>query len=273
MSLDDQPQRLIEQPALRSVPPAPAPAAPKPTNRRRQVIMGVVAVAVIAAGMTYGRAYWQDDRFMVVTDDAYVQGNIAQVSAKIQGYVSDIAVTENQKVAAGDVLLRLDNGDYKIALDLAQSKISTQTETLKRIDAQTTAAKASVDQAKAQKDASDAALRNAQTVDDRTRNLLTTKAVAQAQVDTADAALDQAKADQAGANALIASAEANVAVMQAQYSESQGGMRAGTCCATGAAQSGFDSVARALRGHHHPSDAAAGRSGQPWADFGRDRAD
>ena len=226
MSLDDQPQRLIEQPALRSVPPAPAPAAPKPTNRRRQVIMGVVAVAVIAAGMTYGRAYWQDGRFMVVTDDAYVQGNIAQVSAKIQGYVSDIAVTENQKVAAGDVLLRLDDGDYRIALDLAQSKISTQTETLKRIDAQTTAAKASVDQAKAQKDASDAALRNAQTVDDRTRNLLTTKAVAQAQVDTADAALDQAKADQAGANALIASAEANVAVMQAQYSESQGGMRA-----------------------------------------------
>lgn len=226
MSLDDQPQRLIEQPASRSVPPAPAPAAPKPTNRRRQVIMGVVAVAVIAAGVIYGRAYWQDGRFMVVTDDAYVQGNIAQVSAKIQGYVSDIAVTENQKVAAGDVLLRLDDGDYKIALDLAQSKISTQTETLKRIDAQTTAAKASVDQAKAQKDASDAALRNAQTVDDRTRNLLTTKAVAQAQVDTADAALDQAKADQAGANALIATAEANVAVMQAQYSESQGGMRA-----------------------------------------------
>ncbi|MBC7737307.1 MAG: HlyD family secretion protein [Candidatus Saccharibacteria bacterium] len=188
--------------------------------------MAVIALALIGLGATYGRAYWLDGRFMVTTDDAYVQGNIAQVSAKIQGYVSDIAVSENQIVAAGDVLVRLDDGDYKIALELAQSKIATQTETLKRIDAQTAAAKASVEQAQAHKDATEAALRNAQTVADRTHNLAETKAVAQAQVDTADATLDQATADLAGAKAQIASAEANVAVMQAEYLETQSGLRA-----------------------------------------------
>lgn len=234
MSLDDQPQRsnapASTQPALRLATPVAgtvvAPVAAKPKSWRRLVILGVAAMALVGVGATYGRDYWQDGRFMVSTDDAYVQGNIAQVSAKIQGYVSDIAVRENQTVSAGDVLVRLDDGDYKIALDLAQSKIATQTETLKRIDAQTTAAKAAVEQAQAQKDAKQAALRNVQTVDDRTRNLAGSKAVAQAQVDTADAALDQAKADFAGAVAQIASAEASVAVIQADYAETQSGLRA-----------------------------------------------
>lgn len=224
MSLDDQPQRIIE-PALNRASQVAAPAA-KPKSRRKLVFLGLAVVALIGFGATYGREYWQDGRFMIATDDAYVQGNIAQVSAKIQGYVSAIAVVENQIVAAGDVLLRLDDGDYKIALDLAQSKITTQAVTLKRIDAQTTAAQAAVAQAQAHKDASEAALRNARTVADRTRNLAGSKAVAQAQVDTADAVLDQATADLAGATAQIASAEANVAVMQAQYLETQSGMRA-----------------------------------------------
>lgn len=229
MSLDDQPQ-----PSLASVTaPVPAsrqqgaavPAAPA-KGKRKPVVLGVLALALVGLGATYGRDYWENGRFMVATDDAYVQGNIAQVSAKIQGYVSDIAVTENQIVAAGDILVRLDDGDYKIALDLAQSKIGTQSETLKRIDAQTTAAKAAVEQAAAHKDAMDAALRNAQTVADRLHTLVSSKSVPQAQVDKADADLDQALADLAGAKAQIASAEANVAVMQAQYDESQSGLRA-----------------------------------------------
>lgn len=233
MSLDDQPQPALQSttppiPVLLAptgAPVPPAPVAPS-KSRRRPVIFAIVAFVVMGLGATYGRDYWENGRFMVTTDDAYVQGDIAQVSAKIQGYVSEIAVQENQIVAAGDVLVQLDDGDYRIALDLSQSKIGTQTETLKRIDAQTAAAKSAVVQAQAHKDAVDAALRNAKTVDDRTRNLAGTKSVAQAQVDTADAALDQAQADVAGADAQIASAEANVAVMQAEYQETQSGLKA-----------------------------------------------
>jgi len=218
MSLDDQPQPALAIHHLQA--PARAKTSPK------KLILGVVALGVVALAATYGRDWWTAGRFMVSTDDAYVQGNIAQVSAKIQGYVSAIAVAENQKVAAGDVLLRLDDGDYKIALDLAQSRIGTQTETLKRIEAQTLAARAAVEQAVAHQDAMEAALRNAQTTADRLHTLVTTKSVPQAQVDTADADLDQARADLVGAKAAIASAEAHVAVMQAQYAETQSGMRA-----------------------------------------------
>lgn len=258
MSLDDQPQpnvgtgnarlALVQTPAVQSpalketqapvAPPVAPPAAPvaeappkaaepaKPKSRRKTVILGIVALALVGFGATYGRDYWMDGRFMVSTDDAYVQGNIAQVSAKIQGYVSEIPVQENQKVQAGDVLVRLDDGDYRIALDLAKSKIATQTETLKRIDAQTQAAKAAVLQEQANKDAMIAALKNAKLVDDRARSLAASNAATRAQVDSADAALAQATADLAGAEAKITSAEANVAVMQAEYAETQSGMRA-----------------------------------------------
>lgn len=233
MSLDDQPQASLgsgsAHPALvrtpQAAPAAPAAAAPA-KSRRKPVILGLLALVVVALGATYGREYWMDGRFMVSTDDAYVQGNIAQVSAKIQGYVSEIPVAENQNVAAGDVLVKLDDGDYTIALALDKSKIATLTQTLKRIDAQTTAAKAAVAQAQASRDAMAAALHNAKLADDRARSLVTSNAVTQAQVDNADAALAQATADLAGAEAQIASAEANVMVMQAEYQESQSGMQA-----------------------------------------------
>jgi membrane fusion protein, multidrug efflux system len=240
MSLDDQPQASLGSATSRlAVVPArtpnheakpaieqAAPVAEKPKSRRKQVVFGVIALALIGLGGSYGRDYWLDGRFMVATDDAYVQGNIAQVSAKIQGYVSEIPVAENQIVAAGDVVMQLDDGDYKIALELAKSKIATQTETLKRIEAQTSAAKASVLQAQAQRDAATAALRNAQLVDDRARSLVASNAMTQAQVDSADAALAQATANLAGAEAQITSAGANVAVVQAEYLETQSGMRA-----------------------------------------------
>lgn len=249
MSLDDQPQpnagtgnarlALVQTPAVQSpaLKETPAPAAPvaeapkaaasaKPKSRRKTVVLSIIALALVGFGATYGRDYWLNGRFMVSTDDAYVQGNIAQVSAKIQGYVSEIPVVENQKVQAGDVLVRLDDGDYRIALDLAKSKIATQAETLKRIEAQTEAAKAAVLQEQANRDAMTAALKNAKLVDDRARSLAASNAATRAQVDSADAALAQATADLAGAEAKIASAEANVAVMQAEYQETQSGTRA-----------------------------------------------
>lgn len=234
MSLDDQPQAsygsgsaLLAQAkgqeaaaVTAKTPPAP------PKSRRKQVILGTVALVVVALGATYGRDYWTDGRFMVSTDDAYVQGDIAQVSAKIQGYVSQIPVEENQRVAAGDVLVQLDDGDYKIALALDQSKIATLTQTLKRIEAQAVAAKASVVQAQANRDAMTAALHNAQLADDRARGLIASHAVSQAEVDNADATLAQAKANLSGAEAQIASAQADVAVVEAEYAESQSGMPA-----------------------------------------------
>ncbi|SBW16411.1 HlyD family secretion protein [Brucella sp. 10RB9215] len=185
---------------------------------KRVVLPSVVAVAAIGA-LWYGYNWWTVGRFMVSTDDAYVQGDIASIAPKVTGYIENIPVAANQQVKAGDVIFQLDAGDYQIALDEANAKLATQKETLIRIQAQTDAAKAALLQANADQQAAKAVLLNAQSTMARVQKLHETRFVAQSELDNAQSALDQARAKLAGADAQIASAKANIAVLEAQYNE------------------------------------------------------
>jgi membrane fusion protein, multidrug efflux system len=198
------------------VPGIDAPVTPAKPWRRR-AILGTVVLAVLVAGAIWGYGWWTDGRFMVTTDDAYIQADIAAIAPRIQGYVQTVAVVENQQVAAGDVIANLDNGDYRIALATATSKIASQTATLARIEAQT----AAVGLAKAQQQAAEAVLHNADLTAERTQTLVEGKSLPQAKLDDAAAARDEARATVAGAKAQVESAKANVAVLEAQYAEAE----------------------------------------------------
>ncbi|TIL75567.1 MAG: HlyD family secretion protein [Mesorhizobium sp.] len=198
-------------------PPAEAPAKKK--RSARSFLLPILALGLLGAGAWYGYDYWTDGRFMISTDDAYVQADMAFISPKISGYVDQVKVTENQQVKAGDPLLVVDNGDYKIAVAQAEAQIATLSKTLDRIDAQTEAARASLEQAQAQKTADQAAAANAARVQARAAQLLKTHVGTQAQLDDAQTAVEQANAALVGADAQIAAAEANIGVLQAQRAE------------------------------------------------------
>ncbi|TIQ19004.1 MAG: HlyD family secretion protein [Mesorhizobium sp.] len=198
-------------------PPAEAPAKKK--RSARSFLLPIIALGLLGAGAWYGYDYWTDGRFMISTDDAYVQADMAFISPKISGYVDQVKVTENQQVKAGDPLLVVDNGDYKIAVAQAEAQIATLSKTLDRIDAQTSAARASLEQAQAQKTADQAAAANAVRVQARAAQLLKTHVGTQAQLDDAQTAVEQANAALVGADAQIAAAEANIGVLQAQRAE------------------------------------------------------
>ena len=72
-------------------------------------------------------------RFFVSTDDAYVRADHSALSAKVAGYVADLPVPENTSVKAGTVILRLDDGDFSLAVSAAQDRIALQDATIARI--------------------------------------------------------------------------------------------------------------------------------------------
>lgn len=213
---------VIEAP---EAPPKPAAEvlAETPEKKKRSarsLMLPIIGLALLSAGAWYGYNYWTDGRFLISTDDAYVQADMSFVSPKISGYVDKVEVSENQQVKAGDPLLTIDDGDYKIAVAQAEAQIATLTKTLDRIDAQTKAAQASLQQAQAQKVADRAAADNAARAQQRAAQLVKTHVGTQAQLDDAQTALDQANAALVGADAQIAAAQANIGVFEAQRAES-----------------------------------------------------
>src|SRR6266581_9153891 len=100
-----------------------APVATKVRRRLNFKQLALVAFACVAAvsGSGYGYYWWTTGRFIETTDDAYVGGNVTPISPHISGFIAKIPVTDNQRVNAGQVLLRLDDRDVRAAADHAEA--------------------------------------------------------------------------------------------------------------------------------------------------------
>ena len=89
-------------------------------NRRRLVI-ALVLVALLASG--WAGTAWYRGRLSITTDDAYVEGTIAPVSAKVPGQVVEVLVRDNELVRPGQVVVRLDARDYRAKLAQARAAV------------------------------------------------------------------------------------------------------------------------------------------------------
>jgi membrane fusion protein (multidrug efflux system) len=89
-------------------------------NQRRLVLLGAV-VSLVALGWG-GYAWWNSLRH-VSTDDAYVEGSIVVISAKVAGHVAEVLIEDNRAVKAGDVVLRIDPRDYVARRDQARAAV------------------------------------------------------------------------------------------------------------------------------------------------------
>ncbi|MEW9614079.1 HlyD family secretion protein [Shinella sp. S4-D37] len=204
---------------------APAVAPPQEKKGGRRLALPILAVALIAAGGWYAHEWWTNGRFMISTDDAYIEGDIASISPKVSGYVDVVNAVANQRVKAGDPLVTLDDGDYRLAREQAEAQIATQKLSLGRIDAQIEGARASLAQADAQKAAYQAALSGAEVAEKRAKELNAKAVGTTASLDSATVALDQAKANLVGADANIVAARAAITVLEAQRAEAESQIR------------------------------------------------
>ncbi|HVL21563.1 MAG TPA: HlyD family secretion protein [Amaricoccus sp.] len=200
--------------------PSEAPAA-TPKRSRRKYLLGGALVAVLAAGAWFGYDYWTVGRFMVETDDAYVQADFAIIAPKITGYVAAVPGVENRAVKAGDPLVVLDDRDYRDALALAQSQLASEQAAIARIDSQTAAADAATAQARARVDAAEAQVHQTEADLARYQSLARNDVASAQRLEQAEAANAAAVAALAEAEAGVTSAVANRNVIVAQKAEAE----------------------------------------------------
>ncbi len=121
-----------EQAAIAPPPASPLPPPPAQDWKKRLrlplMLLGPVVVALVAAYFYLGGGRYES------TDDAYVQAARVAISANVAGRVSELDVRENQHVRQGDVLFRLDDAPFRIAVDEASAQLAAarlQVESLK----------------------------------------------------------------------------------------------------------------------------------------------
>ncbi|MFD6318936.1 HlyD family secretion protein [Methylorubrum thiocyanatum] len=199
------------------VPPA-APA--KPRRPLRRAVLGLVLCAALGGGAYAGWDWWTVGRFFVSTDDAYVQADISVLAAKVSGYLEAVPVVNGQAVKRGDVIARLDDGDYRLAVTAAQDKLATQESTIARIGRQAEAAQAQVLQSAAQIDAAKADAVRA-SADYARATQMQADYVARSRIDQAKADRDRTEAAVKSAEAALVAARANVEVLRAQSREAE----------------------------------------------------
>jgi membrane fusion protein (multidrug efflux system) len=118
----------------------------------RKLLMTGAAIAALAGSAWYGFDYWTVGQYLVSTDDAYVQADNTTVAPKVSGYLHQVLVGDNERVRAGQVLARIDDRDFKVALDQAKADVAAAEASIAskqaQLDVQQTviaAAKATID--------------------------------------------------------------------------------------------------------------------------------
>lgn len=226
--------------------PAPMPAAEitvaqekssKKGAIRRVFLAGAVAT-LLATASWYGWQYWTVGRFLVSTDDAYVKADNTTIAPKVSGYLNEVLAGDNEHVKAGQVLARIDDRDFKVALDQAKADVAAANAAVASKRAQLEVQQAVIDAANATLDVDKAArvftaqenkrytdlaatgygsVQNAQNAQARDNTALATierdkanLASAQKQVELLKAELAQAGAAESRAKALQRQAELNL---------------------------------------------------------------
>ncbi|RCL03916.1 MAG: Hemolysin secretion protein D [Candidatus Tokpelaia sp. JSC189] len=187
-------------------------------SKNRKIILGVALILTL--GLCWLGIRWLTEwRFLITTNDAYIQGDIAAIAPKVSGYIKSVPIKANQVVNKNDILFCLDDGDYQIALQKAEARIITQQRTLDRIKAQIAASQMNLDEVKALEASALAVKTNADLTLNRAIELEKNRFISQSEIDKAWSTNIQANANVTLARAQIAAVKASIAILEARYAE------------------------------------------------------
>jgi len=210
-------------------PPGEEAAAKSPPSLRDRLrahrLLATIASLLLLVAAVGGLAYWLSIRDYESTDDAYVAARSFSVAPKIGGYVTEVPVTDNQHVSAGDLLARIDERDYKIAFDQSNAQVAAANGNIANIQAQIDSQHQQIDQAKAQVQQAEAQLQFSQQEEARAKDLVNRGAgTVQREQQTHSDLLSQ-QANTTRAKAFLIAAELGIKTLGTQLESAQASLQ------------------------------------------------
>lgn len=176
----------------------------------------VAVIGILLAVFVAGVAYWLDIRDYESTDDAFVAARNFSVAPKVSGYVTDIPVTDNQHVQVGDLLARIDDRDYRNAVDQAKAQVAVARANIDNVKAQIDSQREQIDQAQAQVDQAKAQLEFAQQEESRAKDLVLKGAGTVQHEQQMRSDLQSQQANMTRMNAALSAARLGIKTLEAQ---------------------------------------------------------
>jgi len=183
---------------------------------RRHPYVVAAALLVLLAAIAGGILWWLEARNYVSTDDAFIDTRAVQITPQVGGTIVAVPVTDNQSVAKGALLARIDPRDYEAALQQAKAQVEQAQASVENVDAQIAAQQANIAQAKTAVTQAQAALTFSQQQNARAEQLLQQGAGTQQAAQQAQTDLTQKKAALLAAEASETAAEKQLGVLRAQ---------------------------------------------------------
>ncbi|HEY1997359.1 EmrA/EmrK family multidrug efflux transporter periplasmic adaptor subunit [Paraburkholderia sp.] len=187
-----------------STPQQPAASAQPANNGKRKLMMTLLVIVILIAAVAYGLYYFLVARFHESTDDAYVNGNVVQITPQVTGTVIAVNADDTQTVKTGDPVVVLDPADARVALQQSEANLGQVVRQVRGLFADD-------NQYQAQVEVREADLSRAQDDLRRRMTIAQTGAVSQEEIShardavkSAQAALDAAKQQLASNRALTA---------------------------------------------------------------------
>ncbi len=199
-----------------------ATQAPKAEHHplRKLLLVGASVLALAGAGH-FGWDYWTVGRFQVSTDDAYVKADSTTIAPKVSGYIASVLVGDNEPVKAGEVLAKIDDRDFRVALNQANADLEAAKAAVSTKLAAITAQQSVIDAAQATIAVDQATLTFAEQDDKRYTQLASNGYGSVQNAQQAASRLAAGRAAVARDNATLANAKKQLDVLKSELTQAQ----------------------------------------------------
>jgi membrane fusion protein (multidrug efflux system) len=239
------PQTAAQQPASAGPAAAPPAARRKPLNPRvRAGLMiggGVVAVALVC----FGLIWLLHGRFFISTDDAYLRADAVTIAPRVSGYIDEIYIKENQRVAAGQPLLHIDKRNYQDTLSQQSASVAARIADVDAAESQMAQQQAVIAQSRAQLDSARAKAQFSRAQSQRYRSLRDQGADTEEKSAQYDNERAQDTAAEAAAVASLRAAEGQLGVLKSQREQAEAQLQSAKAQVSTAQQNLDDTVLKA----------------------------